>query len=176
MARLVEEMANVDQQGRKMKLRNKKTGEIRTAYVQVVLENNHPAKPLEFHTQLSLAELNEEWEYYEEPKEFFTISPYKKEGYQVFPYDNFAHIYNLAEELGIAFKTEEEAEKAVEKLKAWKRLKDKGFKFIGVRGIGKVIDFDIPEPYNHVGFDEYVASKDEKEFYDDLLFLFGGEE
>ena len=59
-----------------MKLRNKKTDEIRTAYVQVVLENNHPEKPLEFHTQLSLSELNEEWEDvpeeedYEEPKEW----------------------------------------------------------------------------------------------------------
>jgi hypothetical protein len=53
-----------------MKLRNKKTGEIRTAFVQVVLENNHPAKPLEFKTQLSIAELNEGWEDYKEPKDW----------------------------------------------------------------------------------------------------------
>lgn len=31
--------------------------------------------------------------------------------------------------IGNCFQTEEEAEKAVEKLKAWKRLKDSGFKF-----------------------------------------------
>jgi hypothetical protein len=31
--------------------------------------------------------------------------------------------------LGNYFETKEEAEKAVEKLKAWKRLKDKGFRF-----------------------------------------------
>ena len=158
-----------------MKLRNKKTGEIRPAEARedgIYLYNETTEQWYKYELDL----LAEWWEYYEEPKEFFAISPYKKEGYEVFPYDNFGHIYELAEELGIAFKTKEEAEKAVEKLKAFKRLIDKGFKFIGVRGIGKVIDFDIPEPYNHVGFDEYVASKDEKEFYDDLLFLFGGEE
>ena len=33
--------------------------------------------------------------------------------------------------LGNCFQTEEEAEKAVEKLKAWKRLKDSGLKFKG---------------------------------------------
>lgn len=32
-------------------------------------------------------------------------------------------------EIGNYFETEEEADKAVEKLKAWKRLKDKGFRF-----------------------------------------------
>lgn len=34
-------------------------------------------------------------------------------------------------EIGNCFKTEEEAERAVEKLKAWKRLKDSGLKFKG---------------------------------------------
>ena len=34
-------------------------------------------------------------------------------------------------EIGNCFQTEEEAEKAVEKLKAWKRLKDSGLKFKG---------------------------------------------
>ena len=32
-------------------------------------------------------------------------------------------------EIGNYFETKEEAEKAVEKLKAWKRLKDNGFEF-----------------------------------------------
>lgn len=35
--------------------------------------------------------------------------------------------------IGDCFKTRKEAEEAVEKLKAWKRLKDKGFKFYGWR-------------------------------------------
>ena len=36
--------------------------------------------------------------------------------------------------LGLTFETKEEAEKAVEKLKAWKRLEDKGFRFKGWTG------------------------------------------
>ena len=103
----------------------------------------------------------------EEPKEFFAISPYKKEGYEVFPYDNFGHIYKLAEELGIAFKTEEEAEKTVEKLKAWKRLKDKGFSFGGwedCNGEINTIYFSIPE------------NKWRTDTCDDLDICFGGEE
>lgn len=109
----------------------------------------------------------------EEPKEFFAISPYKKEGYEVFPYDNFGHIYKLAEELGIAFETREEAEKAVEKLKAWKRLKDKGFKFDGYghyHWTGEEwphIDFSYPK------FDDLF---DDKQAVADLDLLFGGED
>lgn len=47
-------------------------------------------------------------------------------------------------EIGNYFKTKEEADKAVEKLKAWKRLKDKGFRFDGdycIAGVEK--DFDL---------------------------------
>lgn len=51
----------------------------------------------------------------------------------------------------IVYTTEEEAEKAVEKLKAWKRLKDKGFRFVrhsstadGVHTIEYIFDDDIP--------------------------------
>ena len=160
-----------------MKLRNKKTGEIGeltyfNSHMYILVDN-------ELKTNLyynSLAELNEEWEDYEEPKEFFAISPYKKEGYEVFPYDNFGHIYKLAEELGIAFKTKEEAEKAVEKLKAWKRLKDKGFKVIEwTAGLGDdnykigevMVGFDIDGVY-----DGNVPDDTEK----DLDLLFEGEE
>lgn len=85
-----------------MKLRNKKTGEITEAnYWNIIQEYN------------SLAELNEEWEDYEEPKGMQEI-----------------HIsFNDPTAVVIEFGTDEEAEKAVEKLKAWKRLKDKGFRF-----------------------------------------------
>lgn len=147
-----------------MKVRNKKTGEIKNVNHNRVLIhfNDGQTKCIN-----SLAELNEEWEDYEEPKEFFAIIPYKKEGYEVFPYDNFGHIYKLAEELGIAFKTREEAEKAVEKLRAWKRLKDKGFSFGGwedCNGEINTIYFSIPE------------NKWETDTCDDLDICFGGEE
>ena len=147
-----------------MKLRNKNTGDIgELTYFDsrmYILIDNELRTDLNYN---SLAELNEDWEDYEEPKDSIEYIGLKLEDYN----------HTTVE---IHYQTKEEAEKAVEKLKALKRLKDKGFKFIGVRGIGKVIDFDIPEPYNLVGFHKYERSKDEKEFYDDLLLLFGGEE
>ena len=78
--------------------------------------------------------------------------------------------------IGNKFDTKEEAEKAVEKLKAWKRLKDKGFGFLGIHGMSYAIDFEINPPYTHITFNEYTATEDQKEFYNDLQLLFGGEE
>ena len=98
-----------------MKLRNKKTGEIfKVTYFNIISDYN------------TLAELNEEWEDYDE--------------------------------------TREQAEKAVEKLKAWKQLKDKGFQPVNctVEKFGReiLVHFIIEQPY------------DEKY----LVLLFGGEE
>lgn len=145
-----------------MKLRNKKTGEIRTAYVQVILENNHPEKPLEFHTQPSIAELNEDWEDYEEPKEYWYINefgtPTAAGGF------NRENIYDKSRKhFGNYFKTKEEAEKAVEKLKAWKRLKDKGFRFNGWFGGSKCIPYQI---------NEWIGG----DIIKDLNLLFGGDD
>ena len=48
-----------------MKLRNKKTGEIRDGRVEVIFQDNDKfPNPLERHRVDSLAELNEEWEDY----------------------------------------------------------------------------------------------------------------
>lgn len=52
-----------------MKLRNKKTGEIREGYISVVLQNDNKfPNPLEYNTVTSISELNEDWEDYK-PKE-----------------------------------------------------------------------------------------------------------
>lgn len=167
-----------------MKLKNKETGEIGYPYFQnwkeitcVIVDEN--AKQIAEYT--SLAELNEEWEDYEKKKDvnYWYIDDLGKVNFSSEIIDEVNGTPNnilIHKVIGNYFETEEEAELAVEKLKAWKRLKDKGFKFIGVRGLGKVIDFDIPEPYNHIWFDKYNAKEDEKEFYDDLLLIFGGEE
>lgn len=49
-----------------MKLRNKKTGEVREGRVEVIFQNNDKfPNPLERHAVESFAELNEEWEDYE---------------------------------------------------------------------------------------------------------------
>ena len=112
-----------------MKLRNKKTGEIGevgySANSSGEIIVNHIDDLDEWYTYKSLAELNEEWEDMpEEPKEHWYIdwdgklmSSTDEEGWKA------------AISIGNYFSSKEEAEKAVEKLKAWKRLKDKGFRF-----------------------------------------------
>jgi hypothetical protein len=72
----------------------------------------------------NLAELCEKWEDYEEPKTFFTI--YYDGTISEFMDGDDEQIRDM-KAIGNYFETKEEAEKAVEKLKAWKRLKDKGF-------------------------------------------------
>ena len=66
----------------------------------------------------------------------------------------------------ISCETKEEAEKAVEKLKAWKRLKDKGFEFEWIDKDTGSIKFAF---FNREG-------KITKEMWQDLDICFGGEE
>ena len=71
-------------------------------------------------------------------------------------------------EIGNDFSGIEEAEKAVEKLKAWKRLKDNGFKFQFWTSSysGDNISFFI----------DWITADSKKEIEQDLDLLFGGEE
>ena len=107
-----------------MKLQNKKTGGLAT------LVENEDCLTLKtdagFHHYLSLAELNEDWEDYEEPKVAYFIDA---QGDVCKFSDNDADDWTKEEQIGNKFETKEEAEKIVEKLKAWKRLKDGGVKF-----------------------------------------------
>lgn len=115
-----------------MKVKNKKTGEV------CILEIPYPQEDIADEALVidtsgcvadrfsSVAELYEEWEdYKEEPKRHWIIDTMNDfiADYDV-PIDS-----PFNREIGNYFETKEEAEKAVEKLKAWKRLKDKGFKF-----------------------------------------------
>ena len=70
--------------------------------------------------------------------------------------------------MGNHFESLEEAEKAVEKLKAFKRLKDNGFHFIGWQSEykGDSIDFYV----------DWLASESKVALTNDLDLLFGGEE
>ena len=70
--------------------------------------------------------------------------------------------------------TKEEAEKAVEKLKAWKRLKDKGFKFTGWNCALCEIYFKVPKTFfdRPDMFGEAISGETVK----DLELLFGGED
>ena len=138
-----------------MKLRNKKTGVI------VFVEDT---SSLEYH---SIAELNEEWEDYEEPKEYWYIEnngDIHKETYSGDYYEE------EMQEIGNYFETKEEAERAVEKLKAWKRLKDNGYRFKGVSveydGYKIHLECDIRKK------EHYTPTQDHK----DMDTLFGGED
>lgn len=149
-----------------MKLRNKRTGEIEeVAYGRLIVSFEDGAV-----TKVnSLAELNEEWEDYEEPKDRWYINenggvlhyvPYDPEGEDL--------VYNkYQDEIGNYFETKEEAEKAVKDLKAWKRLKDKGFRFRWIdMQTGQIkYSFFLKEGQKFTRGDE-----------DDLMLLFGGEE
>ena len=152
-----------------MKLRNKKTGEImdEAQYRNYSLSNGFgfrmSGKEWEYH---SLAELNEEWEDYQESKNYFYLTAK----------GNIHNIEDLNDDgdeqrkaIGNYFETKEEAEKVVEKLKAWKRLKDAGLSFHLQKqfrgdGIG----------YSRTIYTDFT--KDSQEIVKDLDLLFGVEE
>ena len=159
-----------------MKLKNKKTGEIAEpfgiicvngrTFVQFVDEKGS----FKYEAR-SLAELNEEWEDApEEPKEYWCIRENGVVGKRPYPIGiECVEQENRDEmrEIGNYFNTEEEAEQAVEKLKAFKRLKDKGFKFEG---------WDNTDHSTIHNFSLFVAIEDLENINKDLDLLFGGEE
>lgn len=145
-----------------MKLRNKKTGEIIDGGFVLTYYDGIASNP-----QHSLAELNEEWEDYEEPKhDYYFI----RDGGNIdcHWYQKPGEITERREQIGNYFETKEEAEKAVEKLKAWKRLKDKGFKF---KGLCESV-YELPA----IEYDMNVDVSRDSQEYKDLDLLFGGEE
>ena len=161
-----------------MKLRNKKTGEIIDfGSPAFIIDNNKNNVSMQIK---NLAELNEEWEDYQEPKEYWYIRDFSftrgdTTGIGHSP-DSNNDTAEYRKQIGNYFETREESEKAVEKLKAWKRLKDKGFRFEGIAGITNEIYFKANEQFTHIMVDEYTADKTEKEYIDDLMLLFGGKE
>ena len=151
-----------------MKLRNKKTGEI------VNVDFVYPETAEFFYPNFKLVDFNELFEDYEEPKSFWTINTTFDCAEPIVSVIEISERYyndKDAKSIGNYFETKEEAEKAVEKLKAWKRLKDKGFEFNGWCDRGA-------EPSGDMGFRMPKAGQEwsEDEIADlDLLFS-GGEE
>lgn len=150
-----------------MKLRNKKTGKLININLNVnMVDEDYIC------VYGSLEEFNEDWEDYEEPKEPYHINSMGEVG--IFSIDDRftdaekCFISDSHLEIGNYFETKEEAEKAVEKLKAWKRLKDNGFKFEGVEKRGRHINFYQGRSYET---DEQC-----QQAMKDLDLLFGGEE
>ena len=118
-----------------MKLRNKKTREIGEVIIGIGGEYYvvAPNKFYEFYD--SATELAEEWEEYEEPKEYWYLSG---RGEVRCIEDDGVEFDKDHKEIGNYFSSKEEAELAVRKLKAFKRLKDKGFRFTLTPGVGSL--------------------------------------
>ncbi len=150
-----------------MKLRDKKTGAI-YSIEDIDLGNNKDGIWLGMNRYKSLAELNAEWEDYEEPKEYWYIEPNGVIA-RIDEWDCCTDSdIEIMKTLGNYFETKEEAKKAVEKLKAWKRLKDKGVEFYGWRR-------------NHTGTYDLLVRWEDRiprsyEVKKDLDLLFGGKE
>ena len=118
-----------------MKLRNKKTGEIDNWCIDKDVIRTCSGSII----YNSLAELCEEWEDYEEPKEHWCVTMY---GGITRIKDDEEPIDDLIE-IGNYFNSKEDAYDAWEKLKAWKRLKDKRFEFNGWEDSPTEDDFDM---------------------------------
>ena len=119
----------------------------------------------------NLKDLNEEWEDYEEPKEWWYIDihgPHKVTNNDEY----YQQVKAASKQIGNYFETKEEAEKAVEKLKAWKRLKDKGFRFNGKEVFSEgLLEIDGVLPAL-----KRVDNAERIKIIDDLDICFGGED
>lgn len=157
-----------------MKLRNKRTGEIGWLYCDHI---GNPKRITVFAKDrdlsanhwdyIFLAELNEEWEDYKEPKWLEDYWFIDSCGCAIKQEDDV--LGSLRREIGNYFETKEEAEKAVKRLRAWKRLKDKGLE-VTEWSHGLYLDKTI------AGRFRYKFPIDNKEDIEkDLDLLIGGE-
>lgn len=116
----------------------------------------------------SLEVLYNDWSDCEEPKAYWYIAYNGTVGCFEYNEDCQYMDFNWQDKLkqiGNYFETKEEAELAVRKLEAWKRLKDKGFKFDG---------YHIPAGEIH--FNMAIQREAMDEFIKDMGICFGGEE
>lgn len=152
-----------------MKFRNKATKEIRKAEMRddgIYLYSETAEKWRKCDWKV----LAKYWEEYrEEPKKFWWINE-RLTIYESEVRNDTIWLIDVCKQIGNYFETKEEAELAVRKLKAWKRLKDKGFMFCGTDCINKnnVIYFEFGErPLTQSEVDEAEREID---------ICFGGEE
>lgn len=148
-----------------MKLKNKISGEIKEF---VIFDGN------EMQAGLTLKDLAQEWEDYAKPKKYW----YMDYGGRVKPMNDSNDEEDIARrEIGNYFETKEEAERAVEKLKTWKRLKDKGFRFDGIReDYTRYTNKPFRDGKRYLHFNKSEDEEWMKENWQDLTMLFGGDE
>ena len=127
----------------------------------------------------SIKKFMDDWEDApEEPKKYWFIDAYgnivqneitKHYGDE---YTDMADAYESQKQIGNYFETEEEANKALEKLKAFTRLKDKGFKFNGI----EVFSEGLLEIDGVLSALKGADNAERLKMIDDLNTCFGGEE
>ena len=147
-----------------MKLRNKKTGVIGFTPGFCVCKDDK----IKWYEKIS--DVVDEWEDYEEPpKEYWYIDTCK--GWKICRTEKIFGITD--KEIGNYFETKEEAEKAVEKLKAWKLLRDEcDIKFDGI-----IRDNEKRLKAVKLNYDRHQVTVDRmRECVDALHLLFGGED
>lgn len=164
-----------------IKLRNKKTGQLGNF---IINKDHFECIDLDYVPEYrKLAELNAEWEDYEKPKECwwsimvnFNYRENRSE-VSIVRLDKKLYDPSEAKEIGFYFETKEEAEKAVEKLKAWKRLKDRNFRFnLNYSTSGADINHkDVIMCQIEAYFDDKWEEENMKA-EEDLDLLLGGEE
>lgn len=116
----------------------------------------------------SLTQLQEAgWEDYKEDKYYWYIDDMGVSSICSKHHDKTAK----RKAFGNYFETKEEAKKAVEKLKAWKRLKDKGLTFCAWKITDDGCSVDV-----ETTLDAEVVRCEQKFITDDLNLLFGGKE
>ena len=148
-----------------MKVKISKTGEIKAVNHDQVLVHFSDGTTKAYK---SISELSNDLSDYEESKVYDYITDFGA------IYEREIGVFLEDEEerkrIGNYFESYEEAEKAVEKLKAWKRLKDKGFRFTQYHCGTGILKFEVPDSF----FPKNDTITDETEA--DLDLLFGGEE
>ena len=150
-----------------MKLKNKKTGEIGyTAVLQSKAIGVMDENAIQLRSYNSLSELCKEWKDYEEPKGYWYV-----DDVGVMQIDQvLCSVINMRKSIGNYFETKEEAEKAIERLRAWKRLRDHNVKFN--------IDF----AHNRIDFTYSINNSllgvldAEEQIFNNMKIVFGGEE
>ena len=150
-----------------MKLRNKQTGEIVVFGEGIVDLNIIGCK--------NVAEMIDAgWTDYEEPKDIWWLD---NEGNVNHTTREIDFCFEKNREIGNYFETREEAEKAVEKLKAWKRLKDIGFEFKGWKH-KPLISYHYDTVRQKDGYKIFIEAYADRlaEYMAYLDLLFGGED
>ena len=108
---------------------------------------------------------------YGKPKEYWYIDSSCTGGIdksEIFNCEHCEKIDDFNKSIGNYFLNKKEAERAVKKLKAWKRLRDKKFHFLGWNSTykGDNVDFYL----------DWIDSDSTEDLVKDLDLLFGGEE